>query len=44
MHVINAFWYTAIYMAKQLGRGDLWLVKIRDANTKIDVCWIFAVL
>lgn len=30
----NAFWYTAVYLAKQLRRGDLWLVKIRDGNLK----------
>jgi aminoglycoside 6-adenylyltransferase len=30
----NAFWYTTVYVAKQLRRGDLWLVKVRDGNLK----------
>lgn len=30
----NAFWYTVVYLAKQLRRGDLWLVKVRDGNLK----------
>jgi aminoglycoside 6-adenylyltransferase len=34
LHVINAFWYTAVVVAEQLRRGELWLVKIRDASMK----------
>lgn len=30
----DAFWYTTVYLAKQLRRGDLWLVKVRDGNLK----------
>ena len=29
---VNTFWYTAYYVAKQLRRGDLWMVKMRQGN------------
>ncbi len=31
---VNAFWYTAFYLAKQLRRGDLVMVKQRDSDLK----------
>jgi aminoglycoside 6-adenylyltransferase len=31
---VAAFWYGAHYVAKQIRRGDLWVVKIRDAELK----------
>jgi aminoglycoside 6-adenylyltransferase len=34
MRVVSAFWYTAFYVAKQLCREELWMVKLRDANMK----------
>jgi aminoglycoside 6-adenylyltransferase len=34
MWVVNAFFYTAFYMAKMLRRGDLVMVKQRDADLK----------
>lgn len=30
----DAFWYVAVYMAKQLCRGDIWLEKAIDAQLK----------
>ena len=32
--MVNAFFYTAFYMAKMLRRGDLVMVKQRDADLK----------
>ncbi len=32
--LMNAFWYTAFYLAKQLRRGDLVMVKQRDVDVK----------
>jgi aminoglycoside 6-adenylyltransferase len=34
---VAAFWYGAHYVAKQIRRGDLWVVKIRDAELKTAV-------
>lgn len=31
---INAFWYGALYIAKQIRRRNLWVVKFRDWTTK----------
>ena len=31
---VNKFWFIALYMAKQILRNDLWVVKIRDGNIK----------
>jgi aminoglycoside 6-adenylyltransferase len=31
---VAGFWYGAHYVAKQIRRGDLWVVKIRDAELK----------
>jgi aminoglycoside 6-adenylyltransferase len=31
---VNMFWFIALYMAKQILRNDLWVVKIRDGNIK----------
>lgn len=31
---INAFWYGALYVAKQIRRRNLWVVKFRDWTTK----------
>lgn len=30
----ETFWYIAVYVAKQIRRGDPWLVKVRDMNLK----------
>lgn len=30
----DSFWYIAVYIAKQIRRGDPWLVKARDTNLK----------
>jgi aminoglycoside 6-adenylyltransferase len=30
----ETFWYASYYFAKQLRRGDLWLLKLRDAEAK----------
>jgi aminoglycoside 6-adenylyltransferase len=30
----DSFWYVAVYIAKQIRRGDPWLVKVRDSNLK----------
>ncbi len=30
----DSFWYIAAYIAKQIRRGDPWLVKVRDTNLK----------
>ncbi len=30
----NMFWFIALYMAKQILRNDLWVVKVRDGNLK----------
>lgn len=32
--VVTAFWYTVIYLAKQIRRRDLWIVKYRDWTLK----------
>lgn len=32
--VVCSFWYAAFYVAKQLGRGELFMVKVRDGNLK----------
>jgi|WetSurMetagenome_2_1015567.scaffolds.fasta_scaffold151452_3 aminoglycoside 6-adenylyltransferase len=32
--IVNAFWDAAFYLAKQIRRGDLWMVKARDADLK----------
>ena len=32
--VVAAFWYGAHYLAKQICRGDLWVVQARDAELK----------
>ena len=32
--LVTAFWYGAHYVAKQIRRGDLWAVKVRDAELK----------
>ena len=32
--LVAAFWYGAHYVAKQIRRGDLWVVKVRDAELK----------
>ena len=31
---VNMFWFLALYLAKQIIRNDLWMVKVRDANMK----------
>jgi aminoglycoside 6-adenylyltransferase len=31
---VNAFWYGALYVAKQIRRRNLWVVKFRDWTTK----------
>ena len=30
----NMFWFLALYIAKQIMRNDLWMVKVRDTNMK----------
>jgi aminoglycoside 6-adenylyltransferase len=37
LEVINSFWYLALYTAKKLLRGELWLVQVWDAKIKEDV-------
>jgi aminoglycoside 6-adenylyltransferase len=32
--ICDSFWYTAVYVARQLARGELWLAKVRDADLK----------
>jgi aminoglycoside 6-adenylyltransferase len=32
--VVAGFWYGTHYVAKQIRRGDLWVVKVRDAELK----------
>jgi aminoglycoside 6-adenylyltransferase len=32
--VCDAFWYTAVYVARQIARGELWLAKVRDGTMK----------
>ncbi len=32
--LVAAFWYGAHYVAKQIRRGDLWVVKVRDMELK----------
>lgn len=34
IQVINMFWFVVLYMAKQLLRNELWVVKVRDSNIK----------
>jgi aminoglycoside 6-adenylyltransferase len=31
---VNSFWYGAVYVAKQIRRRELWVVKVRDWTTK----------
>lgn len=31
---VNMFWFLALYLAKQILRNDLWIVKVRDGNIK----------
>lgn len=35
--VIHAFWYGAVYVAKQIRRGNLWVAKYRDWTMKTDL-------
>jgi aminoglycoside 6-adenylyltransferase len=32
--MVNTFWYDAVYVAKQIKRGNLWTVKVRDWTMK----------
>lgn len=31
---VNMFWFVALYIAKQILRNELWVVKVRDSNLK----------
>jgi aminoglycoside 6-adenylyltransferase len=32
--MVNSFWYAAFYVAKQIRRGEMFMVKVRDGNMK----------
>lgn len=34
LKTVNLFWFVALYMAKQILRNELWVVKIRDGTIK----------
>ncbi len=34
LQTINMFWFIALYIAKQILRNELWVVKVRDGNLK----------
>jgi aminoglycoside 6-adenylyltransferase len=38
--VVSAFWYSVFYVARQLRRGELWRVKVRDQELKQRLLWM----